>query len=106
MTANPATGLTGGRYTLPAELGGGEVEITWDESAKAGYLHLRTDRLVDQTIEVSPSVAVDVADGKLIGVETIGRPVDILALAEVLLKLGPVELIDEVPQDGWPSHDR
>lgn len=35
MTANPSTGLTGGRYTLPAELGGYECEIT-DGLAKPG----------------------------------------------------------------------
>ena len=65
-------------------------KITYDQDANTGYLYLGTGQeLVDYTIEVNPSVRVDVGDnGRLIGVETIGRPLDVLALAEALLMLG------------------
>jgi uncharacterized protein YuzE len=62
--------------------------LTWDGEAKAGYLHIDANPdccAVARTIDLGTGVHVDVDhEGRIRGIETLGRPVQMHHLLVVL----------------------
>jgi hypothetical protein len=63
------------------------VTATFDGDAQAGYLPI-VDAAVSYTVTIRPDLLFDAAkDGRVVGVERLGGPVDVDDLADVIRKL-------------------
>ncbi len=74
----------------------GRPRLVWDEQAHAGYLHVQhswTGRV--RTVQLSETVLIDLDEnGTLVGVESIGGPVD-YGVLYVVLAAGWAEALNE-----------
>lgn len=63
------------------------MTATFDSEARAGYLPI-VDAAFSYTVTIRPDLLFDAAaDGRVVGVERVGRPVDVDDLADVIRKL-------------------
>jgi uncharacterized protein YuzE len=106
MNSNPASG----NMTVTwSEMWIDGSSLTWDNEAKAGYLHVdpSPDAFAPTTIDIGHGIHVDVAEERIRGIERIGGPVDLETLLRVLRwcrwNPTPTEHIDGTSASNGPT---
>ena len=62
--------------------------VTYDLTAKSGYLYIRPGTTIARTVQLSPATIVDLDDeNRIVGVEAIMSRVDTLSLLDLLTRV-------------------